>query len=257
MPGDAGAEAASSQELPGKSPGSAQGETPEPVTLESVGALVDQKVEQLRRSMQSGDDRTEHRLRTELREALGSFEAMTLLLKEAGLEVPADVKERASSALQRKVLTAEEKKETEAERAARGGQAGGKRTDGTAATTGPEADNVQLQGLADTVLAIQEEIGAFVEDKDREAALIDMETESVIEFLDSVRTAATKKAQRLGLTPGEEEGEEASTPAARAAAARRARRPGRPAGQPTGYAGRKSIDLFREAFAKTAPKAQE
>lgn len=263
MAGDAGTEAASAQELPGKSPGSAQGEPAEPVTLESVGALVDQKVELLRRSIQSGDDRTEYRLRTELREELGRFEAYAGLLKEAGLEVPADVKERALTMAQRKILTAPEKKETEAQEKARqaaerGGQASGRRTSTDGSTTPEdEAEQVQMQGIAQTVLAIQEEIGAYVEDKDPEVALIDMETESVMEFLDSVRTAATKKAERLGLIAEEEEEVQPGGPAARGAVTRRARRPGRAAGKITGMDGRKSVDLFREAFAKTNPKAGE
>ena len=261
MAGDAGTTAASAQELPGKSPGSAQGET-EPVTLESVGALVDQKVEQLRRSIQSGDDRTEYRLRTELREELGRFETYAGLLKEAGLEVPADVKERALTMAQRKILTRPDEETDEAKRARqaaeRGGQAGGRRTspDGSE-TPEDETEPALMQGIAQTVLALQEEIGAYVEDKDPEVALIDMETESVAEFLDSVRTAATKKAERLGLIAEEEEEVQPGAPTARGAVTRRARRPGRAAGKMTGMEGRKSVDLFREAFAKTNPKAGE
>lgn len=226
--------ASPAEELPRGSAGREQLDQEErPLTQQQVQALLDKQKQEILSRVQSQDDKRDYRMQLRLKQELGQVDADLKELEAQGVTITPEQAEKLRQSRTRRVLTEvpEEPKP------------GTKPTADTRQREQPAGPTVdpRTQAVAATALAVMERQGVMIEKADPEFALIDQETDDPAEFVASVKKAAIKKAERLGVATDEEESEAAS-----------ARRPtGGRRRQGTGTklpAGAGAMELFRMGY---------
>jgi hypothetical protein len=231
--------------------GATEGAEPQQITLERVEALVDQRVKDALRQSQSMIDKADRRITDRLQPVFQSIDYVTAMLKEAGVEVKPEMIEQLKHKQMLKEL-------------------GGESVEGEGSRRGSAQDQGQGRSQASdpsqspviaTALAMMREAGVFIEDKDPEFKLIDLQSGSVSKILSGVQAAIKEKVARLSASGSAGESNQAQQTKIDQegrAATIAARNPGTGIGAGKSVQGPpdglKAMDYFKRGYSKSTEK---